>query len=257
MIEVKNIKFRKERVDEFTVRHNFDAGTKHLPPLYVTKHYQYNVYAQEDGKMINFGDWRLSTLKDVKQWIADYDAIEDARLAEVKAEEERYQAEQQARKDRENKLRDDFIDRPNLKEYKVGDRIKVIMGKLSKPDSIGEALDRVELPSDAKVVHITEVTVDEYKAAAARMYNGFKNEWLLLEGEAEHKFGGGYVGGAATDEPELQDKEWTDLDRDPRLKQLWFDTNYELITLIVAPGRQPLAINTSGYGYPRYAGKVA
>lgn len=250
-MNVADIKFRKERISDYTVRHWFDAGTNHLGPVYATKHYRYDVY-NADGECLTYRNCNLRTLRDVKEWIAGYDEREDRRLAELKAESERYDRMMEERRERENALIEDFIKPTDVKtEYTVGDMIKVEIGKISKPGTMGEALDCLEDSYDAKVAHIATVTPEEFDAAAKDLYSDFKADWLKESDES------GTVGGYVSDHPDLEGLSWNEIMGDPDNKKLWYSTNYMIATLIIAPGRVPMVIDTSGYRYARYAGKIA
>ena len=84
------ITLTKKRIDEYTVYHVFESGTKHLPPVYAVKSgREYSIYELDSGKYI-WHDAFLRTLKDVKKFIMDFDKNHEAELekeAEEKAEE--------------------------------------------------------------------------------------------------------------------------------------------------------------------------
>lgn len=258
MMDVKKIKFRKERVDEFTVRHWFDAGTKHLGPVYAEKHYTYNVY-DADGKLLTFGKYvYLRTLKDVKEWIAGYDDREDARLAEEAKREAEAKARWEERLEMIKAENGYWTAEGTPEDLNVGDFVTIHESVLSKPNSVGDGFyDGVRDAVRAKVVHVAEVTDAEFDAAVTDLYSNFKKEWLKLEGEEEHKYGGGYIGGYTSDDPRLEGLDYDAVMTNPEMLKIFRETAYCLIHAISAPNRTTLFVNTEGYGYPRYIAKRA
>lgn len=254
VMNVKDIKLRRVKGDDGKMRYHHE-GTEFLKPMYAVKGcYDYDIYI--DGKRHFLGRYEyVRTLADVKKWIANYDLEHLTDLHCEALEHNEWVDEMRERKERETNAVKKFLADENNGDINVGDMIVVTMGKLSKPNHLGEALANTNLPRNAKVVHITEVTCDEYDAAVKSLYNGFKKEWLKLAGETEHEFGGGYVGGCNSDDPRLENIEnFDEIYHNPELKLIWDRTYYELVHLITAPGKNPIVVNTEGYGYPRYAG---
>lgn len=250
-MEIKDIKLRKERVDEFTVRHWYDAGTKHLPPCYAEKHYGYIVYNAE-GKML--GPWgkyeRLRTLKDVKAWIAEYDAIEDERIAAEAAEAAEREAYWKARKEDEEALTEAYKV-PVVEENvpKVGDDLILLCPGLNKNCTIGEYLraakDDLEEGKDIKVkarvfgvVELTDAEYDDF------VVNLMTNRDCWVPGE------NGTRGGVFSEDPRIADKEVWNLNKEE--KEIWFATCRTVVHVVTAPNRRTFYVDTSGYEYARY-----
>lgn len=256
-MDIKKIKFRRERMDEYTVRHWFDAGTKYLGPIYAVKGaYDYDVYDAE-GNRFHFGRYAYPrTLKDVKEWIIRYDENYEA----ARAEEARIEAERLA----EIEHRRNLIEAENRywtldaepEAVKEGDFITVLETVMSKPCNVGDGfVDGVRDPARAKVVHVAEVTNEEFDAAVRDLYSNFKKEWLKLAGDEEHEFGGGYIGGHVSDDPRLDGLDFDAVFGNPENKAIFHETAYVLVHALRAPNRTVLYVNTEGYGYPRYIAK--
>ncbi len=248
-LDIKSIKLRKDRVDEFRVNHWFDAGTEYLPKCYAHKHYSYTVYDAE-GKMLSFDEY-LPTLKAVKEWIANYDDVQRARIAEEKRQEEEYAAQRAAEKAAEKAIIDSFTAETTNATYSEGEEIQVREGKLSKPSNVGEAFSDMYSTKRAKVAKVTEITAEEFDAACANLYSNFKSEWLL-DGNVVENTGGHY-----SDDSRLEGKSYDEVFSNPELTGIFHATSYVYVHAIVAPGRQTLFVNTEGYNYPRYVAKAA
>jgi len=264
-MDIAKIKFRRVRFDEYTVQHWFDAGTKHLGAVYATKHYYYDVY-DANGKMLNSyrNDRTLFTLKDVKQWIADYDAIMDKYNADEAAKKEAARLESIAYRARMDSVVAEWKSPRVPMGVEVGQIIRAKMGTMSKPNSVGDAF--IAYPStdsapvtetNVKIVHVANITNDEFDAAVTDLYSNFKKEWLVLAGDKEHEYGGGYIGGSQSDDPRLEGMDGSAVFGDPVLMQIYRETMVELVHAIVAPDRAVLYVNSEGYGYARYIGQRA
>lgn len=238
---IKDIKFERERVDEWTVRHWYKAGTRYLGAVYATKHYGYTVY-DENGKMLTFHNDYLHTLKDVKEWIANYDANEDARLAEKKAEDERREREYREERQREleaTKAYSKFVSQP--KKHKEGDRLKIRCAAYSKPSTLGEAYESARTSGqirEAKVVKVINLSDEVFDAWINDVY-AIQSEEITTEG------------GSASDDPRIPDDlpcyKWT-----PEMMEIFRETSYELVHAVQSPHRKTFFINSEGYEYARY-----
>ncbi len=248
-LEIKSIKLRKDRVDEFRVYHWFDAGTEFLPKCYAHKHHSYTVY-DADGKMLSFDDY-LPTLKAVKEWIANYDAAQRAIIAEEKRQDEEYAAQRAAEKAAEKAIIDAFTTETNSVVHTEGQEINIREGKLSKPCNVGEAFTETFDVKRAKIAKVTEITIEEFDAACANLYGNFKGEWLL-DGNVTENTGGHY-----SEDSRLEGKSYDEVFTNPALTAIFHATSYVYVHAIVAPGRQTLFVNTEGYNYPRYVAKAA
>jgi len=261
MLEVKNIKLRKDRVDEYRVRHWFDAGTNHLPAVYAVKHHYYDIYDAE-GNRYNWDKYGgMRTLKAVKEWIAAYDAIEDARIAAKKAKEEREESERKARRDSElNSTEVWKMSVRNPLDVDVDSMVDVKVPHLNKNETIGEFAVQLNSSSDyskhrGKVVAKIELTNEEYdKFIVSLMDNS--DLYLRNDPRPAPMEGWNTVGGAQSDDPRLDTVEelWNMTDE---LSKIWFDTSYLLLHAVTAPNRQTFFVDTSGYNYARYVAFAA
>lgn len=262
MVEVKNIKFRKERKDEYTVRHWFDAGTKHLPAIYATKHYYYDVYDAEGNRYTWEKYGGLRTLKAVKEWIAAYDDAEDARIAAEKAEEERIEAEWIARRDAEKAATAAFLaPNSNPARYEVGSMVDIKIPHLNKNETIGEFLTQLESASNhsdgrGKVIAKIELTDEEYDKFAVSLMDS-SDKYLNNEKRPAPMEGYNTVGGSRSDDPRLEGAENLFTNPTPEQKEIWFATCYSLLHVVEAPNRNTFFVDTSGYNYARYVAFAA
>ena len=246
-MDVKKIKLRKNRLDEYRVAHVFDEGTKYLKAgIYFTKHYGYSPHQPDGGYFPN--DQHLSTLKDVKQWIADYDDYEDARLA-AKAEEEaieqaKYDAERAAEQAATDAMKNVIDVAPVVA---VDDFVEIMMGRFSKPNLAGEGLVKAD-KYNAKVVKIINITNEEFDAAADGLYHNFPNELLI-----------GSKGGFESADPRIKDLTYDQVfgTGQDQNKRIFRETMYVRVHAVVAPNRQVLYVNTEGYDYVRYVAIAA
>lgn len=270
-MNVADIKFRRVRVDEFTVQHWYDAGTKYLGAVYAVKcAYDYDIFDAE-GNRFWLGQYESPrTLKDVKAWIANYDAKKDAEIAEEEAEREQKRIEAEKWKADMKAVDDEWMSEAEPMSVEVDQIIRVQMCNMSKPNSMGDAF--VAYPGaesyygavsngNGKIVHVTHITNEEFDAAVTDLYSNFKKEWLKLDGEQEHEFGGGYIGGHASDAESLQGLSFDEIfgveGEATGKKQLFQNTAYAMVHAIVAPNRRVMLVNTEGYGYARYVGQCA
>lgn len=268
-MNVSDIKFRRVRIDEFTVQHWYDAGTKHLGAVYAIKcAYDYDIY-DANGRRFWLGQYESPrTLKDVKKWIANYDAKMDREIAEEKAEKEREENEAAEWKAKLKAVDAEWMQDADPMSVEVGQMVRVQMCNISKPNSMGDAF--IAFPGSSyssvsngngKIVHVSHITNEEFDAAVTDLYSNFKKEWLKLDGEQEHEFGGGYIGGHASDAESLQGLSFDEIfgveGEATGKKQLFQSTAYTLVHAIVAPNRRVMFVNTEGYGYARYVGQCA
>ena len=212
-LEIKSIKLRKDRVGEFRVYHWFDAGTEFLPKCYAHKHYSYTVY-DADGKMLSFDDY-LPTLKAVKEWIANYDNVKLAEIAEQKRQDEEYAAQRAAEKAAETAIVDAFTAESLSAEYTEGQEIQVIEGKLSKPCNVGEAFSETRVSQRARIAKVTEISTEEFDAACSNLYRHFKGEWLLDGNVIEN------TGGHWSEDPRLDGCGYDEIFNDTGLTQIF------------------------------------
>lgn len=259
------VKFRKEKIEnvkyegDTQVRWWFDAGTKYLPAVYAVKDgYNWEVYDAEGTRYTRFLGYygSLQTKADAKKFIEEYDAGEDARIANEKVKADARLAEFNAMKERENAHMEAFLKPAKAVDVKAGDMIAVYLDNASKAGHIGETLGNILVNGryeevQCKVVKVLNVDLVEYEAFCRNTLDIDSNfDYLMNDDEA------GSVGGTASDHPDLANITAVDLGQ-PDNMQLYRQTMYGLVHAVVCPGRRNVYIDTQGYQYARYLGTDA
>jgi hypothetical protein len=86
------------------------------------------------------------------------------------------------------------------------------------------------------------------------VYNCLGNE--LME-DTNHVLYEG-IGGSSSDAPELQGKEFFEIMSNPSLSELFGDTCYKNVVEVVnTDNQEKFYVNTEGYKYARYVGRLA
>lgn len=254
-MDIKKIKFRREK-DEFgCVTYWFDEGTKHLGPVCAHKHNAYYNIQDNEGGYLAWGfEQNIRTLKDVKEWIANYDDARDAEEARYEEETKRRAEELAKRREAEKKALKEFTNAVNDPVIpKVGDVVKLKMPKLNKLGDIGEYLVQLNDVTQystprAKIMGVVKLTNEEWD----NMVNNLLKHQDFWERDAET---GGVVGGNNTDAPEWEDvTDFFAAYSKPEMKRIWDTTCYELVHAITAPNRRVFYVNNQGYDYARYVG---
>lgn len=257
-MEAKDIKFRRVRVDKFIVQHWFDAGTKHLPPCYATKCYDYMVY-DANGKRLSpyYKYGGLRTLKEVKEWIAKYDENFERAAAEEAAEEAAKELYWETRKNMEVNLTNSaksYVESP--KSVAVGEVGVMQVPSFNKNTTIGEYLIQFEAQylndfrvdvSRYEVVKVIEFTNEEYDTFIETLMDG-RDIWETDED-------GSIKGGSYSDDPRLpEDVPFFKLTVEQI--NIFRTTCRTLVHAITAPNRKTFLVNTEGYAYARYLGFI-
>ncbi len=249
-MDVKSIKFRKDRVDEYTVNHWFDAGTDHLPAVYAHKHYYYNVYDAE-GNCYTRGNSYMTTLKQVKEWLCDYDAEKEVELAEERAEKAAEQKKWDDRLALEAKFQEEFSKPVTDKKVpQVNDLLTLSEPKLNKNCTIGEYVSQLYTDdfydTKSKVVKVINITDAQW----LEFVDNLMDSHSFIEYDKSEE--GNQKGGSECNDPIFDGKTWSDVASDPVLLDYYRENCVSLVHAIVSPNQRTFYVNTEGYNYARY-----
>lgn len=239
-------------------------GSKHLPRVKIRKHYYYNIIECNDDneEMSGYLQGRneyLRTLAHVKEWIADYDVIEDNRLAEERLAEEKRIEENNKRMESIQVCNNAFKLRiKNDYKFHVGQRLMSKFASLNKNCTLGEYLFECNQPKEDKEFggehwSIIKCEVEQICEISNELYDEFVEG--LMDNELGHKIG--YNGKGGTDSDfiiEDENKQFYNLSEHER--NMWLKQSYRLVSVVSAPNRQPVLVDPRGYDYARYVGFI-
>jgi hypothetical protein len=253
------IKFRKETVkNEFgdsKTRWWFDAGTEFLPAVYAMKQgYSWEIYDADGKSYTCYLDYfsRLRNRKDVVRFIETYDEKEKARIQAEKDEVETREREYKERVEKEDYLAKSFlqpINNPN--QYNIGDKVKIVSSVFNKECNIGETLYTIFVEErfnteNAEIVGKFEFTNEEFDKFCFE-FGHDRNDYPVSEE-------GNTKGGCYSDDPRLAGMTIYQIMNDKDLKEIFYESSFQLVNVVTAPNRKPIFVNTEGYNYARYVG---
>lgn len=258
--KVTDIKLRREK-DEwgntFYIYENADAP--YLKRAKISKHYSYSILDLDENYYVTGKYTYLSTLADVKAFIATYDSERyEAELLKKAEEAEREAAYLRKRMAEvaankafiENRL--DDVGMVPVIAPAVGSFVDVAFPSANKNCMIGEYINELSGEYGASVERAKVIKVVELDAEAfADVANGLMNDDLVKDYLKDEE--GGFIGGTASDASELDGIDFHVILNDERLRDIWDTTRYVHVVAFVNKGRVIIA-NSEGYSYIRYAG---
>jgi len=245
-------KLIKDSSDNYSPVWNAEE-TKYFEKVYATKHYGYDVHytLKDDAPKADCFYWtkksyasgysnNIRLLKDVKEYINGLDemyieALNEA-VAERKAEDEKWAK----RKNHEEAL--NVFTSKNSYLPDVGEFLDLKFANLNKNCTVGEYRYEVEKgdyrTENAKVEKVVTLSTEDYDAFALSLMD-------------HHEFLG--RGGSGSDDARLEHledvayHEWTEEEC-----EIYKGTYYNIVTAIVALGRETIYSDAQGHTYARY-----
>lgn len=203
-----------------------------------------------DGKWV-LGIGYKNSKKAIIEAIYEYSDLvqkgieEDARL---EAEEDKKRAVEKAYG--EFKKLELLMGGDENKEFKVGDFIQVDMGSMSKPNNIADYFESLYSWArvnrvNAKIEKVIELSNEDYDIFIEDFWSGCVAQMVNAQ------FVGG---GSASDAKELDGADYMSIVNKPELMEIFRNSSYEIVNVIVSKNRKPIVVNPEGYNYPRYVG---
>ena len=240
-----------------------EGTSKELPKAYVVKgHYCWEVWQDNEGEVDEDGDAvesvevtrhldyysSLRTKEEAVKFVLGYDEMmERSRKADAEQKEKEL-AEYEAERQRIENLTASFLQPTDeVCTARKGDMIDVRLSRLSKSNSMGEALDNLGGVTRAKVENILVVSNYTFDSIAKEMYSIPKHISDRINN----------TGGDYNDDPLFKDMDIYEIMNNPVYANEWKKGCYSLVTLIMSQNRKVMVIDPQGYDYIRYAGVLA
>lgn len=240
-----------------------EGTSKELPNAYVVKGYRsWEVWQDNEGVVDEDGDAvesveitryfdyysSLRTKDDAVKLVLAYDdMMERSRKADAEQKEKEL-AEYEAERQRIENLTASFLQpTDDVCTARKGDMIDIRLSRLSKSNSMGEALDNLGGVTRAKVENILIVSNYTFDSIAKEMYSIPKHISDRLNN----------TGGDYNDDPLFEGMDIYQIMNNPVYANEWKKGCYSLVTLIMSQNRKVMVVDPQGYDYIRYAGVLA
>lgn len=136
------------------------------------------------------------------------------------------------------------------KEFVVDSVIEVEMGSMSKPSHVADYFESLYSwasvsRGNAKVKKVIELSNEDYDVYIEDFWSG----------DVAKKVNDEFVGGgSASDAKELDGVDFMEILNNPKLMEIFRNSSYEIVNVIVSKNRKAVVVNPEGYNYPRYIG---
>lgn len=134
-------------------------------------------------------------------------------------------------------------------DYIIGELYEVEMGGVAKPKSVADYFSSLykNFSVEKKMVKVETVIGIDNNEYDDYIENFYDEDVMYINDMLSR-------GGSASDSDMLKDKSFSEIHEDEKLKDEWFKSCYELVSVIKSNGRKSLIVSTHGYDYPCHIG---